>query len=94
LTSTARGPASFERVTGENIRKRLAIVLDNKVYSAPVIQDRIAGGQAVITGNFSAEEAEDLAIVLRAGALPAPVDIMEERTVGPSLGKATPSTRG
>jgi preprotein translocase subunit SecD len=82
-----KGARIFERVTGENIRKRLAIVLDNKIHSAPVIQDRIAGGQAVITGNFSAEEAEDLAIVLRAGALPAPVDILEERTVGPSLGQ-------
>jgi preprotein translocase subunit SecD len=82
-----KGARIFERVTGENIRKRLAIVLDGKVHSAPVIQDRIAGGQAVITGNFSAEEAEDLAIVLRAGALPAPVSILEERTVGPSLGK-------
>ena len=82
-----KGARIFERVTGENIRKRLAIVLDDKVHSAPVIQDRIPGGQAVITGNFSAEEAEDLAIVLRAGALPAPVVILEERTVGPSLGK-------
>ena len=82
-----KGARIFERITGENIRKRLAIVLDGKVHSAPVIQDRIPGGQAVITGNFSAEEAEDLAIVLRAGALPAPVAILEERTVGPSLGK-------
>ncbi len=82
-----KGARIFERVTGENIRKRLAIVLDGKVHSAPVIQDRIPGGQAVITGNFSAAEAEDLAIVLRAGALPAPVNILEERTVGPSLGK-------
>jgi preprotein translocase subunit SecD len=60
--------------------------LDNKVYSAPVIQERISGGSARITGSFSMEEARDLAIVLRAGALPAPVDIIEERTVGPSLG--------
>ncbi|MBL0713568.1 MAG: protein translocase subunit SecD [Desulfosarcina sp.] len=82
-----KGARIFERVTGDNVRKRLAIVLDRKVHSAPVIQGRIAGGQAVITGNFSAEEAEDLAIVLRAGALPAPVRTLEERTVGPSLGK-------
>jgi preprotein translocase subunit SecD len=68
------------------VKKRLAIVLDNNVYSAPVIQEKIAGGKARITGNFSAEEARDLAIVLRAGALPAPVKIIEERTVGPSLG--------
>lgn len=81
-----KGARLFERITAENIRQRLAIVLDNKVYSAPVIQDRIAGGKAVITGSFTAEEAQDLAIVLRAGALPAPVTILEERTVGPSLG--------
>ena len=81
-----KGGRIFEEVTGENIKKRLAIVLDNKVYSAPVIQDRIAGGQARITGNFNHEEARDLAIVLRAGALPAPVKILEEITVGPSLG--------
>ena len=82
-----KGGRIFERVTGDNIHKRLAIVLDNKVHSAPEIQDRIAGGSAVITGSFTAEEAEDLAIVLRAGALPAPVTTLEERTVGPSLGK-------
>ena len=82
-----KGGRIFERVTGDNIHKRLAIVLDRKVHSAPEIQDRISGGSAVITGSFSAEEAEDLAIVLRAGALPAPVKVLEERTVGPSLGK-------
>jgi preprotein translocase subunit SecD len=65
----------------------LAIVLDGVVNSAPVIQDRIPGGRAQITGRFSMEEARDLAIVLRAGALPAPVKIIEERTVGPSLGR-------
>ncbi len=81
-----RGARIFERITGENIKKRLAIVLDNTVYSAPVIQDRIAGGRAQITGNFTTAEAKDLAIVLRAGALPAPVKIVEERTVGPTLG--------
>ena len=81
-----KGARIFERVTGENVQKRLAIVLDNKVYSAPVIQERISGGSARITGSFTMEEARDLAIVLRAGALPAPVDIIEERTVGPSLG--------
>ena len=82
-----KGGRIFERVTGDNIHKRLAIVLDRRVHSAPEIQDRISGGSAVITGSFSAEEAEDLAIVLRAGALPAPVKVLEERTVGPSLGK-------
>lgn len=81
-----KGARIFERVTGENVNKRLAIVLDNSVYSAPVIQEKIAGGQARITGRFTTEEARDLAIVLRAGALPAPVNVLEERTVGPSLG--------
>ena len=81
-----KGARIFERITGENIKKRLAIVLDKSVYSAPVIQDRIAGGKARITGNFTTEEARDLAIVLRAGALPAPVKVIEERTVGPTLG--------
>ncbi len=81
-----KGARIFERITEENVKKRLAIVLDNKVYSAPVIQEKITGGEARITGNFTTEEARDLAIVLRAGALPAPVEIIEERTVGPSLG--------
>jgi preprotein translocase subunit SecD len=81
-----KGAKAFERITEENVKKRLAIVLDNKVYSAPVIQEKIAGGHARITGRFTTEEAKDLAIVLRAGALPAPVKIIEERTVGPSLG--------
>lgn len=87
LSFNARGARLFERITGENIEKRLAIVLDNNVHSAPVIRDRIAGGKAQITGRFTMDEARDLAIVLRAGALPAPVKILEERTVGPSLGK-------
>jgi preprotein translocase subunit SecD len=87
LTFDARGARTFETVTGENIGKRLAIVLDNNVYSAPVIRDRIAGGRAQITGRFTMDEAKDLAIVLRAGALPAPVNILQEMTVGPSLGQ-------
>jgi len=82
----AQGAADFDRITNENVRKRMAIVLDGVVHSAPVIQERISGGQAQITGSFTMEEARDLAIVLRAGALPAPVNILEERTVGPSLG--------
>jgi preprotein translocase subunit SecD len=86
ITFDKKGARLFERITGENVKKRLAIVLDNNVYSAPVIQDKISGGEARITGNFTTEEARDLAIVLRAGALPAPVQILEERTVGPSLG--------
>jgi len=87
LSFDSRGARIFEQITGQNIGKRLAIVLDDKVNSAPVIQDRIAGGRAQITGRYTVDEARDLAIVLRAGALPAPVDIIEERTVGPSLGK-------
>jgi preprotein translocase subunit SecD len=81
-----KGGRLFERITGENVNKRLAIVLDDQVYSAPVIQEKISGGEARITGRFTPEEAHDLAIILRAGALPAPVNIIEERTVGPSLG--------
>ncbi len=87
LSFDSRGARLFEQITGANIKKRLAIVLDNVINSAPVIQDKIAGGRAQITGRFTMEEARDLAIVLRAGALPAPVKIIEERTVGPSLGK-------
>jgi preprotein translocase subunit SecD len=86
ITFDKKGAEIFERVTGENVRKRLAIVLDDKVASAPVIQEKISGGQARITGRFTMDEAKDLAIVLRAGALPAPVNVLEERTVGPSLG--------
>ena len=82
-----KGARLFEQVTGANVKKRLAIILDGNVYSAPVIQEKISGGQARITGHFTTEEAHDLAIVLRAGALPAPVKILEERTVGPSLGR-------
>jgi preprotein translocase subunit SecD len=84
---SSSGARLFERITGENVKRRLAIILDNKVYSAPVIQDRIGGGRASITGSFDMKEARDLALVLRAGALPAPVEIVEERTVGPSLGR-------
>src|SRR3989454_6390924 len=65
----------------------MAIILDNTVYSAPVIQERIGGGRAQITGSFTTEEANDLAIILRAGALPAPVKIIQDLTVGPSLGR-------
>jgi preprotein translocase subunit SecD len=87
LSFDSRGARVFERITGDNVGKRLAIVLDDKVYSAPVIRDKISGGKAQITGAFTMDDAKDLAIVLRAGALPAPVKILEERTVGPSLGK-------
>src|SRR3989338_3550485 len=80
------GAKAFGRLTGTNINRRLAIVLDGKVQSAPVIQSRITDAGR-ITGRFTREEAHDLAIVLRAGALPAHIMIEEERTVGPSLGK-------
>ncbi|MGB8681494.1 MAG: protein translocase subunit SecD [Candidatus Binatus sp.] len=82
-----RGADIFDAMTSENVGRRLAIVLDNTVYSAPVIKERIPGGHVQITGRFSMDEAHDLAIVLRSGALPAPVEIEEERTVGPSLGR-------
>lgn len=81
-----KGARVFGELTEANVGRRLAIVLDGNVHSAPVIRERIPGGQAQITGGFTPEEARDLAIVLRAGALPAPVTILEERTVGPSLG--------
>jgi preprotein translocase subunit SecD len=87
LKFNTQGGNDFDRITGENVKKRLAIILDGVVHSAPVIQERISGGQAQITGSFTMDEATDLAIVLRAGALPAPVNILEERTVGPSLGQ-------
>ena len=81
------GAKLFAAITEANIEKRLAIVLDGVVQSAPVIRSRIPDGHAIIEGNFTAEEASGLAIVLRAGALPAPVRIIENRTVGPSLGR-------
>ncbi len=81
------GAKIFEEITANNIKKRLAIILDGNVYSAPVIQERITGGNAQITGRFTLEEAKDLALVLRAGALPAPVKMLQNVTVGPSLGQ-------
>ncbi len=86
ITFDSRGARQFERVTGEYVHRNMAIVLDNVVYSAPVIQTKIGGGRAVITGSGNVEEARDLAVALRAGALPAPVSVLEERTVGPTLG--------
>jgi preprotein translocase subunit SecD len=82
----AVGAKRFDQITAANVGKRMAIVLDDTVYSAPVIRERISGGSAQISGSFSEQEATDLAIVLRAGSLPAPVNILEDRTVGPSLG--------
>jgi preprotein translocase subunit SecD len=86
LELTGAGGRVFADLTSANVGRLLAIVLDGNLYSAPVIRERIPSGQAQITGGFTSEEATDLAIVLRAGALPAPVQILEERTVGPSLG--------
>ena len=87
LQFTKDGGRTFARVTGANVNKRLGIILDDKVYMAPNIQDKISGGNAIITGLTDMNEARDISIVLRAGALPAPVTIAEQRTVGPSLGR-------
>ncbi len=87
ITFNAVGAKRFDQVTAANVGKRMAIVLDGTVYSAPVIRERIAGGSAQISGSFTSQEATDLAIILRAGSLPAPVKILENRTVGPSLGQ-------
>jgi len=85
FTFNSAGADRFRQVTHDNIGRRLAIVLDNKVISAPVIQSVIAG-RGQITGNFTAQQATDLALLLRAGALPAPLTVIEERSIGPSLG--------
>lgn len=87
LSFNAAGAKLFEETTGANVKKRLAIILDNTVYSAPVIQEKITGGNAQITGSFTMEEAKDLSIVLKAGALPAPLKMLQNVTVGPSLGR-------
>ena len=81
------GAQKFGRTTSDNVGKRLAIVLDKKIISAPAINEAITSGNGVITGNFSFQEATDLALLLRSGALPTPLIIVEERTVGPDLGK-------
>lgn len=87
ITFNSEGATTFGNITSANVKKRLAITLDDVVVSAPVIQEAIYGGQAQITGSFTIPEADDLAIALRAGALPAPIQIEEERTIGPTLGK-------
>ena len=81
------GAKKFGRVTTKNIGKKLAIILDNKIISAPVIRDAILGGNGQISGNFTFQSATDFALLLRSGALPAPLNIIEERTVGPDLGE-------
>jgi preprotein translocase subunit SecD len=86
FTFNALGGKKFGQVTSKNVNRRLAIVLDGKVISAPNIQGPILGGSGIITGRFSVQEANDLSLLLRAGALPAPLVILEERTVGPGLG--------
>ncbi len=87
LEFNRKAASRFAAITGANIGRQLAIVLDGVVQSAPEIRERIPQGRAMITGRFTPEEARDLAIVLKAGALPAPVRIIEERSVGPSLGR-------
>ncbi len=81
-----RGAVTFGQITSANVGKRFAIVLDNQVITAPVIQQPITGGTGQISGSFTTQSANDLAVLLRAGALPATLDIVEERSVGPSLG--------
>lgn len=87
MEMNSEGATEWARITGANVNKRCAIVLDNVVYTAPVIRGKIPGGRSQIEGSTDLAEAKLLEIVLKAGALPAPVDIMEERTVGPSLGQ-------
>ncbi|TAM43608.1 protein translocase subunit SecD [bacterium] len=87
LQFNAAGAKKFAEITAANVGKRLAIVLDGKVQSAPRIREAIPSGEAVISGKFDAQSAQDLALVLRVGALPAPMHIEEERTVGPLLGQ-------
>jgi len=87
FSTTSDGVGIWKRVTGAHVGERMAIILDNQVYSAPTIQTKIREGSGIITGSGTKDEAKDLAIVLRSGALPAPLNIVEDRTVGPSLGR-------
>lgn len=87
MDMNADGAATWARVTGANVKKRIAVVLDDRVYSAPTVQNKITGGRSQITGSANIDEARLLEIVLKAGALKAPVKIVEERVVGPSLGE-------
>jgi preprotein translocase subunit SecD len=84
---TPEGGRLFGKITGDHVGRQLAIILDGKVFSAPVIKSRIGGGSGIIEGRFSWDEARNLALVLRAGALPAPVKIINKEVVGPSLGR-------
>ncbi len=87
MEMNSEGAADWARITGANIGKRISIVLDNVVYSSPVVKSKITGGSSQIEGMENIKEAKLLEIVLKAGALPAPLKIIEERTVGPSLGE-------
>jgi len=87
FTFDRSGSKKFARATSNNVGKRMAIILDNKIISAPVIQEPILGGNGQISGDFTFQTATDLALLLRSGALPAPLNIIEERTVGPDLGE-------
>jgi preprotein translocase subunit SecD len=86
FTFNSEGATKFAKLTGENVGKRLAILLDGQVYSAPNLQTRIGGGRGFIHGSFDSQSAADLAVILRAGSLPVPMKIEEERTIGPALG--------
>ena len=81
------GAKRFGKSTTSGVGKRLAIILDDKIISAPVVREAIISGSGQITGNFTFQSATDLALLLRSGALPAPMNIIEERTVGPGLGE-------
>lgn len=87
MEMNSEGSHEWARITGANIKKKIAIIMDNACYSAPVVQTKITGGRSQITGSENADEANRLAIVLKSGALPAPVDIIQQVTVGPSLGE-------
>src|SRR5690625_1401787 len=89
MVMNSEGARSWARITGANINRNVAVVLDDLVYSYPTVISRIVGGRSSITGLASREEAQDVVTILMSGALPAPVDIVEERTVGPSLGAAS-----
>ncbi|MDP3994683.1 MAG: protein translocase subunit SecD [bacterium] len=86
ITFTKEGGEKFAKITEENLGKRVAIILDNEIVSSPMVQEKITGGQAQITGNFTLDEAKKLSIQLNAGALPVPISLIEERTVGATLG--------
>jgi len=87
ITFNSMGAMAFAQLTSDNVGKRLAIVLDDRVYSAPVIREKITGGRAQVSGSFTSNEAKNLTIALRAGSLPAPLTMLENRSVGPSLGR-------